>query len=163
MPTPEEVVIPPSPPVEPSSSRASFTSCPPEEDREHHAPREERLDAGVTDDGQMEEEGVVVEVVEDAPLPAQQPTPEPEVQHGRTERSQSEAHEKGEHIEDAGVEVDPPSVVASPDTQIENDAQLAQSMSHTAIASSDEPLYLTFPDEKPRVRPRLDHVTLNPH
>ncbi|KAK4553237.1 hypothetical protein LTR86_009767 [Recurvomyces mirabilis] len=148
MPTPEEVVIPPSPPDEPSSSRASFTSCPPEEEREHYAPREERYDAGVSEDGQTEDEGVIV--VEEAPMPAQQPTPEPEVQQGRIEQSQPEVHEKGEHIEDAGIEVDPPSTAASPDAHIESDTRLAQSMSHTAIASSDEPLYLTFPDEKPR-------------
>ena len=152
MPTPEEIpVLPPSPPAEASSSRASFASCPPEEEREHHAPREERIDSPRPDETETEEAETAVE---ERHVTAQQPTPEPEDHNSAPDTvtpSAPEAAEKGEHIEDAGLEVDPPSTVGSPDAPSDSEARLAQAIFEQPKSSSPEPLYLTFPRERRRV------------
>ncbi|KAK5110334.1 hypothetical protein LTR62_006042 [Meristemomyces frigidus] len=146
MPTPEEVVIPPSPPAETTiSSRASFASCPPEEDRDYNAPREERIQGSEVDVGEANDEVEVRLGV------TQQPTPEPEHLSGPADTVEPQhVSEKGEHIEDAGIEPDSPVVIDSSDGQLENDVRLAQSLGQAANISSDEPYYLTFPEEQPR-------------
>ncbi|KAK4543631.1 hypothetical protein LTR36_005276 [Oleoguttula mirabilis] len=161
MPTPSEVNSLPSPPIEASSSRASFASCPPEEEREQHAPREERIDSSASG----EEESAV----EDAHMTNQEPTPEPESQPTMHEQSQSQSQEAqatGEHVEDAGI-TEPLTeeqlrAVGSPDVPSESDARLAQSMSTAAISSSNEPLYLTFPRDRERLQPTITSSFLRP-
>jgi len=149
MPTPSEVTVLPSPPLEASSSRASFTSCPPEEEREHHAPREERIDSPRPAGAES--------AIEDEHMTIQEPTPEPEAQPGASDPIRiPRAHDKAEHVEDVGATEDSVtlSAAASPEPSgavNEGDARLVRSMSAAAISSSDEPLYLTFPREKDRV------------
>lgn len=153
MPTPEEIpTLPPSPPAEAeaSSSRASFTSCPPDEEREYHAPREERIaDSWSRREGDRHPD----QPGENAHTTTQAPTPEPEEQPAeRIAVARAVSHEKGEDIEDAGIEVDPPSTVGSPDAPSDGEARLSQSMSGAVISSSDAPIYLTLPLEPKRVR-----------
>lgn len=151
MPTPSEDTLEPSAPVDPiASSPNGFTSCPPEEIREHHAPREERVersspshpsegaenDQGNTDDG-------------NARVAPESISPERDVETGARETTASNtADPKGEHVEDAGLLAEPPSpTVGSPDAPSDNDARLAQSMSTAAISSeSPSPQYLHFPE-----------------
>ncbi|KAK3115224.1 hypothetical protein LTR53_005635 [Teratosphaeriaceae sp. CCFEE 6253] len=167
MPTESEVAVLPSPPVEASSSRASFTSCPPEEDREHHAPREPRIDTPRPDEAEAEAEVEVEETAGDAHMITQQPTPEPEmqVQVGASEAvAEPQMHEKGEHIEDAGIAIDAvPSVEASPDAPLEGgEVGLARSMSGADLSSSHDPLYLTFPRDRKRLPPSSTSSFLRP-
>lgn len=90
--------------------------------------------------------------VEDEHMTNQEPTPEPEARVGALEIiSMPQAHDKGEHVEDAGITEDSLSTVGSPEPPSESDARLAQSMSTTAISPASEPLYLTFPRDKQRV------------
>lgn len=154
MPTPSEIVTAlPSPPVEASSSRASFASCPPEEEREQHAPREGRIDSSAPG----AEEG---DEAEDAHMTNhQEPTPEPDRRADPSRQADMlESHAKGEHVEDAGIAEplveEQLSAVGSPEAPSESDARLAQSMSAAAISSSNEPLYLTFPRDRERVSRR---------
>ena len=151
MPTPSEVTTLPSPPAEASSSRASFTSCPPEEERDQHAPRESRIDSPLPTGPEAEEEATESEHTS---MQQQQPTPEPEVRLGASESvvDSRAHHEKGEHIEDAGIGTEAPNAPATPrDPPAENEARSAQSYSATTSPSS-EPLYMTFPNERKRVR-----------
>lgn len=144
MPTPDETItaVPPTPPIETSSSRASFTSCPPEEDREQHAPREPRADSAQL---------AAPELVSERHVNAtQEPTPEPEAQLGASrEVAMQEEHEKGEHIEDAGVVAESPSPVGSPVAQSEGDVRLAQSQAPAALGALETgeaaPRYLSYP------------------
>ncbi|KAI6798347.1 hypothetical protein KC363_g3385 [Hortaea werneckii] len=173
MPTPSEPTLPPSPPVEASSSRASFASCPPEDDREreHHAPREERIGSP------RREAGEVDEAHEHADTIHQEPTPEPELQRGLSNDIREaqvqvripQAHEKGEHVEDAGAEeggIISPS--ATPDVLAgsENDAATLaqQSTQHVGRSSPalNEPLYLDLPYERDRYTPQITSSFLRP-
>jgi len=160
MPTPSEVTVSRTPPLDATSSRASFASCPPEDDCEHHAPREERVDTpqpsvGTTVDGHMTTQEATPEP--DAPTTTTRPL-------ARTP-SHDDAPEKGEHVEDAGIAVEDlhSSSVGSPDavagpaavSASESEARLlAQSLSKADISSSPSslPQYLTFPRSKDRVR-----------
>jgi hypothetical protein len=152
MPTPSEDITLPSPPPEASSSRASFASCPPEEDREHHAPREERID---TPQAEGDATG------EDEHMTIQRPTPDETAQVGASHLASSEAaHEKGEHIEDAGIDIDPPSAVGSPDVPSDNDARVEQSgpsIGADVTNKSLDSLYLTFPRDPNQARVFLLH------
>lgn len=162
MPTPSEPTLPPSPPVEASSSRASFASCPPEDDREreHHAPREERIGSPRPEAGSEGAESEHLNAIQ------QEPTPEPELQQGLSNDTQEaqvqvripQAQEKGEHVEDAGAEEGGTiSPSATPDVLAggENDAATVaqQSTQHAGRSSPalDEPLYLDLPYERDRV------------
>ncbi|KAK1067392.1 hypothetical protein LTR12_007165 [Friedmanniomyces endolithicus] len=161
MPTPSEVTTLPSPPAEASSSRASFTSCPPEEERDQHAPRESRIDSPLPTGPEAEEEAVESE---HTTMQQQQPTPEPEVRLGASESVvESRAHhEKGEHIEDAGIDTEAPNATAtSRDAPAQSEARSAQ-FSAAATSPSTEPLYMTFPNERKRLPPHSTSSFLQP-
>jgi hypothetical protein len=141
MPTPDESrnVVARSPPLASSSSRASFASCPPEEDREAHAPRETRADTP-----QLSREAFA----DNEHTSTRDSTSEPDTQAGarRIRREQREEREKGEHVEDAGVVAESPSPVGSPDVGSDSDVRLAQSMATAMLGSSEPaPKYLCFP------------------
>ena len=144
MPTPSDDAIMRTPSIEASSSRTSFASCPPEEDREYHAPREERVDVETVTAG------------EDAHMTTQEPTPEPEAQAGAAVNASpiaSNTPEKAEHVEDVAVVAeDLHSSAGSPDAPSESETRLSQSMSKTEISSTSLPQYLTFPRDVDRVR-----------
>ena len=150
MPTPaDEAIRPPTPPIGTSSSRASFASCPPEEDREPRAPREARVDTAL-------DEPTSSTAIIDGHATAQLPTPDRDEQTGGSERSrgQEEAGEKAEHVEDAGIiATDSPSPIGSPDAPSESDARLAQSMATAGLSSGESaPQYLYYPPlDKERV------------
>lgn len=163
MPTPSEPTLPPSPPVEASSSRASFASCPPEDERPHlGAMREEELDALAA----AEEEYEGRQGHEDMPNVQQEPTPEPEIAssaEGRDARAGtgadtleriSQSHDKGEHVEDTGaVDESLLSASATPEVPSGLESDTAQSRYAHASPSSEEndPLYLHFPCDRDRV------------
>lgn len=143
MPTPDETrnVVARSPPLESSSSRASFASCPPEEDRETHAPRETRADTPP----------ILGESFQDiAHTSRQNSTSAPDTQAGalHIRREQHVEQEKAEHVEDASIARESPSPVGSPDVGSDSDVKLAQSMA-TAMLGSGEPAprYIYFPPE----------------
>ncbi|KAK0252406.1 hypothetical protein LTR91_007866 [Friedmanniomyces endolithicus] len=161
MPTPSEVTTLPSPPAEASSSRASFTSCPPEEERDHNAPRESRIDSPLPTGAETEAEAAESE---HTTIQQQQPTPEPEARLGAPESVvESRAyHEKGEHIEDAGIATEAPSTAASSgDAPAESEARPAHSSSD-ATSPSTEPLYMRFPNERTRLPPHSTSSFLQP-
>jgi len=151
MPTPSEVTGRHTPPLEATSSRASFTSCPPDEDRDQRAPLEAGIDSPlpISDDSHAttSEERVIT----------QEPTPELDAQPGMSATPRSVAldtSEKGEHVEDVGIvgeEVQ--HLVGSPDTPSESEARLARSMSKADISAISLPRYLTFPRNTDRVGP----------
>lgn len=134
-----------------ASEQSTFASCPPEERRERYAPREERVEhnealrpsaAGETTSDVAEGEERMIR-----PLAA--------ARDGRVDSDDAvEAEEqvrKGEHIEDAGICVEPLSPVGSPDAPSDSDARLAQSlaqsMSTAAISpGTPPPQYLHFPE-----------------
>jgi len=135
MPTPEEPTLPPSPPSE-RPGRQPFASCPPEEERESHAPREDsEEDDGPTVTG-AEREAIVDHAI------AQEPTPEPEM---LPESSIPESRGNDKVVGDA---IDAPSSVASPDAA-ESDAPQAQ------VRADGEaqlpPLYLNYGPDHERV------------
>ena len=144
MPTPDEITLVRTPPNDASSSRASFASCPPEDDREYHAPREERIDPTLrTSTGAA---------TRDEHMITQEPTPEPEAQAGASAAASSslllDAPEKAEHVEDVGgvVEESHSSTAGSPEAPSESDT-----MSKPEISSPSLPQYLTFPRNGDRV------------
>ena len=152
MPTPDDettAAIPPTPSLENSSSRASFASCPPEEDRERHAPQAARLAPPAR------RERIPSETVGEEHTTRQVPTPEPDAQPGAAGRSSArEARDKAEHVEDAGSVVavlpgESPSPVGSPETASDSDVRLAQSMATAALSSPLEHVdtlrYLCYP------------------
>lgn len=151
MPEPEEaadVVVPPTPPMEATSSRASFASCPPEEDRDAHAPRQSREEA--TSLTQSAANGDTMDDGRESVR--QEPTPEPEVHLG-AER------EKGEHVEDAriGVEEREASSAPSPEVQGESEVRSTQPVGSEEARGREEdnaPLYLSYP---PIRRDRVGH------
>lgn len=144
MPTPEEPTLPPSPPTE-RAERSTFASCPPEEDREAHAPRE----ASEEDEDQTVT-GTQPEVAEDHAI-AQEPTPEPEI---IPQASEPESRARDKVARDV---IDAPSPVASPDAT-ESDAPQArlrgQGDAHL------EPEYLSYPQPSGRVRMTLGARTM---
>lgn len=163
MPTPdEEGCVPPTPPAELPSSRASFASCPPEEEREAHAPREPRA-------GNAPNEHAL-----DGHAIRQVATPEPDALPGSSQDVEEDG-EKAEHVEDAGilaVSDSPPSPASSPqECGSDSDVKLAQSFATTALGADsrraefeDEaaPLYLYYPpSDKDRVS--QSRPTQHPH
>jgi len=165
MPTPADAVVIPHSisPIEASSSRASFASCPPEDEREHHAPREERIDR--VDTPQLQDGPAELEPTE--VFLARPRRSETNVRNGVSAPGNPEhavVHEKGEHVEDAGITEDPISAVLSPEPSGESDANRlvqglgAAAMSGPRFSSTEEPLYLTFPRDPFRVcvcKPRV--------
>lgn len=159
MPTPADSVMipPPTSPIEASSSRASFASCPPEDEREHHGPREERIDRVDTpqlQDGLTGQEPPEIFPTRQRRLETDLRTSAPE----RGNREHAVVHEKGEHVEDTSITEDAINSVLSPESSSESDTnRLVQSLGAAAISgpcssSTEEPLYLTFPRDPFRVR-----------
>lgn len=139
MPTPEEPTLPPSPPSE-RQERQNFASCPPEEDREAHAPREDR-----EEDDEATATGAEREAMVDHAI-AQEPTPEPET---LPESSIPESRRKEKAVSEA---IDAPSPVASPEVA-EGEAPRAQVRGESDAQS--QPLYLNY-------GPDLDKVCICP-
>lgn len=158
MPTPDEsssvVVVSaqvdprPTSQLQSSSSRASFASCPPEEDRESHAqqrvdtPQVSQIDGEIDEHTNLRESTSTSGQEEDARAGA---VPEEEDRSRGEERGQGEDGEKSEHssaVEYASVGVgttDSPSPVGSPDAAgSESDVRLAQSMA-TALLGGESP------------------------
>lgn len=152
MPTPSSNDTHPTAPVDfTPSEQSTFASCPPEERRERYAPREERVEHSealrstaaaetIRDDTEGDERMI-------QSLPAER---DGRLDSDDTVQSEEQVR-KGEHIEDAGICVEPPSPVGSPDAASDNDARLAQSlaqsMSTAAISpGTPPPQYLHFPE-----------------
>ena len=140
MPTPNDDAAPPSPPLEVSSSRASFTSCPPDEEREQHAPREARA---AIEAAQLPHE--LQALVERA---ISRTVARPEPSRGRIADS-LEQRRNDESAEDSHAVVEESSPVGSPDASSESDIRLAQSMDTTVLkidaSRSTQPEYLACP------------------
>ncbi|KAK4638357.1 Glucose-induced degradation protein 4 [Fulvia fulva] len=149
MPTPSEDTIQPTEIVDATpSSQNGFMSCPPEEQREPRAPRDgpiERVDtphpASLDDHTTIHDHG--------SDFAASEPMPGRDATSGTHDVMETEHRPpKGEHIEDAGILVEPPSpTVGSPDVPSDSDTKLAQSMSTAAISpATPPPQYLRFPE-----------------
>jgi glucose-induced degradation protein 4 len=171
MPTPSDdtATVPRTPPIEATSSRASFASCPPDaEEREQRriSAQMEQVGSSQSPHESDEEDSGAMDAEVDEPMSAaQEPTPESEADIPRPEevmRGAERHHEKGEHVEDAGMaalaEDALSSSAASPadaaSTSESEALRLTQSMSNAAISSAaaePEPMYLTFPQDKTMV------------
>lgn len=160
MPTPSEDTLQPTEVVDAApSSQNGFMSCPPEEQREPRAPRDERIERVDTphpasvDDRTTDQDNV-------SDLTTQETMPDRDSISGTQDVVGTEQRPpKGEHIEDAGILVEPPSpTVGSPDVPSDSDMRLAQSMSTAAISpATPPPQYLHFPElEQNRVRSDLN-------
>nr|POE74814.1 glucose-induced degradation protein 4 like [Quercus suber] len=153
---PETTAVP-SPPVDGLTSRASFASCPPEEEREGNAQWENRGNP----DGPS---SAAHEVAEDEHVTIQQPTPEPDalVQSGELPAGSK----KGQAEEEAALIAESASDAGSPDTSVpqnESEARLAQSMSTAAISSeAPHPMYMSYPRSLERVPARTTSSFLRP-
>ena len=152
-------VVPPTPPLGTSSSRASFASCPSEEERETHAPREARPHPPLPLP-QPTSSSAVDETIIDEHTTTQEPTPEPDARAGvSSERNPPrEQRDKGEHVEDVRFTAELPSPVGSPEAQSDSDVRLAQSMATAALREGEgqgeeqRPRYLYYPpSDKNRV------------
>lgn len=135
MPTPEDPTLPPSPPSE-RPERQGFASCPPEEDRESHAPHgdsEEEDEPAVTG---AEREAIVDHAI------AQEPTPEPEA---LPDSSIPESRGKEKVLRET---IDAPTPVASPDAA-QSDAPRARVKGDGDAQSP--PLYLNYGPDYDRV------------
>lgn len=144
MPTPDETAFPPSPPID-IPARSLFASCPPEEDRESEASRDD--DEHDTEDTVA---GAEREDLEDHAI-AQEPTPEPEA-HSIEVRgsSESRSQEKGRSTEDPRANDNPPSPITSPDPAAATDMH-AQAAPSATTPAAFPPQYLEFTSEKQRV------------
>lgn len=116
-------------------------SCPPEEQIQAHAPREERED-GILPDSSSSTSGVVDDRHETSPPR----TTDPDAQAGAQDpRRQG----KNDEVEDSA---DFSSPLASPETPSDSDGKLARSMATAVLgggssprASDDRPRYLSYP------------------
>lgn len=145
MPTPDETAFPPSPPID-IPARSSFTSCPPEEDRQSRAESDED-----GDEAAPPAEG-------DDHAIAQEPTPEPDALEGASRDPQSQS--KDRMVEDtaatatARLAAHTPTPTASPGAIApdgEMQAQQASSDSNLNASRSFPPQYLDFAPNKERV------------
>lgn len=157
MPEPEvtaiaDVVIPPTPPIETSSSRASFASCPPEDERERVFRADTPLPQSPEASSAIDEDG-------DARIAnmRQEPTPEPEARLGALRDEVEEDREKrrrgGE--ETAVGEGDGRSAVTSPEMRggSESEGGSARRSAEDGQVSRSEgevdgegaPLYMSYP------------------
>lgn len=151
MPTPsDDTVNTRTIPHDANNSRNAHIGCPPDEDRERHAPREEQgEDAAPEGLSAAAERGNGLD--SDGNVAAQEMTPDRETQMDLATLA-DEKHPKDEREEHAGTLIEPSSpAVSSPDAPPDSDARLAQSMSNTAISPNGDgttlaPLYLHFPE-----------------
>lgn len=144
MPTPSEETLRPIALVDRDTT--AFISCPPDETREHHAPREERIAARRASNPPRED-------ATSAEDPSGTHGSEGLLGGGADRVASSTGYTcdtslHREHVEDAGLAVEPSSPrVGSPDASSDSDTRLAQSMSTTAISSeTPQPQYLHFSD-----------------
>ena len=156
MPTPSEDTIQSTEVVNTAlSSQNGFMSCPPEEQREPRAPHDERIERVDTPHPASVEDRTTLED-NVSNLATQETMPDRDAVSGTQDAPDTEERPpKGEHIEDAGILVEPPSpVVGSPDIPSDSDSRLAQSISTAAISpATPPPQYLHFPElENNRVR-----------
>ncbi len=151
MPTPDEdTTVPPTPPLDPVSSRGSFTSCPPEEEREAHAPREPRTDSprvyGQPAEAFIEIGHATREVA--TPEPDESTLLDDSVQRGGE-------GEKAEHVEVARARDSPLSQLSSaPEDSTDGEVGLGRSSPIVTSATKERrsqnidvetPLYLSYP------------------
>lgn len=168
MPEPEsttaEVAVPPTPPIETPSSRASFASCPPEEEREAIVsrvtaradtplPQSPETSSAVDDDVDSDAVGDARIAMADV---RQEPTPEPEARLG-ARRDGLDEREKGEREEDAGITVNEESMSAFASPEMRGEEGGEGRMARTAAEvqrnpgaerpddGESAPLYLTYP------------------
>lgn len=148
MPTPsdETVVAPSDVPIEDEGRR-----CPPEERRELHAPRQERL--ATLEQASGEQDGSQESLHDSIDGHAQDVTPELGAQGGASNALQTSAHHpKTVPVDEDDALMPEPSspTVGSPDAPSDSDARLAQSMSSAAISpeadDTPSPLYLHYPE-----------------
>lgn len=142
---PETTTVP-TPPTETLSSRTSFASCPPEEERETQAQAPQAARAGAAESAASSAE---TNAAPDERVITQQPTPEPDT-------PTLLPSDKARFRDNAGVAADLTSDIASPDANAlhgESEARLAQSMAIAAISSDvPRPMYLCYPQDRERVR-----------
>ena len=153
MPTPDETAFPPSPPID-IPARSSFTSCPPEEDRQSRAESDEDGDEAVPP-----AEG-------DDHAIAQEPTPEPDALEGASSESHNAQSQSKDRIgEDAtaaahihsSTAASHEAVVAPPEGEMQAQAQAESSNPHASM--SFPPQYLDVTPDKDRVSAVLGPVT----
>lgn len=150
MPT-EDEVAPLAAHTVPSLSHLLFSSCPPEETREAHAPRETRIDSPVPNSSLRLPEGV------DAIRPGTDEAPEvrPDAAVETTPREETTGQGG-----DAKIVADSPSPVGSPEVSQDPDMRLAQSLASTALGgTSDEAAsYALYPS---RTRLKVSPIQCN--
>nr|POE47411.1 glucose-induced degradation protein 4 like [Quercus suber] len=139
-----------SPPIDGPSSRASFASCPPEEERDGNVQRESGW-------SQEDPPSATHEVAQDEHVTTQQPTPEPEALVESVDLPI--VAEKGQPAEGVAVIAESASDIGSPDTNVqqsESEARLAQSMSTAAISpEAPQPTYMYYPQSLTDDHPTL--------
>lgn len=134
-----------------TSAPSTFASCPPEERREQHAPHEQQVDQSDNLRSSTEARSIGHDAGVDQSATTQLAMERDGQLDSDDAAQSSDRPGKGGHIEDAGVCVDPPSPVESPDASSDSDARvaqsLAQSMSSAAISpGTPPPQYLHFPE-----------------
>ena len=123
------------------STSVLHPSCPPEEQIQAHAPREERLD-GIVRDSSPGPSGVDVD---DRHETTQHSSPDTDAQAGAED---STRRDKRDVSEDA---TEYSSTIGSPETPSDSDGKLARSMATAALgrgsprASEEGPRYLSYP------------------
>lgn len=151
MPTPsDDTLLQLSQPTDISDSRSLHTTCPPEEDREHHAPREPRAGNAT--------QPHVNSSTQSAPI-ASMPTPDErdppvDVEAGAAERSSLSpptTSKSMDAVEEALMR-DVPTPSSPVEDPKDSDARLAHSMSAAAISTSLSSTHLGFPSTAKRVR-----------
>lgn len=148
MPTEDETTaLPHAPPIE--SSSALHASCPPEEQIEAYAPREERVDSALPESATTPSAAVDERHETRQELPS-----EPDAQPGAIDASRLE---KREHVEDVAQS---PSPAGSPEPTSDSDVRLAQSMATAAFGGGpgvgeEAPRYLSYPSLEGRHKVRM--------
>lgn len=137
MPTPDETVLPPSPPHD-LSDRSAFTSCPPEDACETNAPGEDS-----SDDDALTVAGAEIEEAEEHAI-AQEPTPEPEVPHVDTYQPSGSRLRRLESLEEDAADI------ASPDGTADSDSR-GPSPAQARARTEPLPEYLSFGPNRDRV------------
>jgi hypothetical protein len=133
MPTPEDDTVTGTIPLAHSLSWPGFASCPPELDREIHAPRESRTDASTQPEDRDSDGGATPDARPDH-------VPDATANHIDTPKD-------GEHAEDACGAVQEPSPVGSPHAPSENEAHLTRHLATAVLEPSTRvprPRYLQY-------------------
>lgn len=128
MPT-EDEVAPLAAHTVPSLSHLLFSTCPPEETREAHAPRETRIDSPVPNSSLRLPEGV------DAIRPGTDDGPDMRPGAAVETVPREETNVQGRN---AKTVADSPSPVGSPEVSQDADMRLAQSLASTALGNTSD-------------------------